>query len=293
MKMISRFAVLVVAAVVLATMALQPEAASAQQVWRTVPGYENMNSALDAQGNVIQRRAIPRATDGKPDFTGVWAGPGFLHRVGRNDTDTPRVTPIDAKTFPPFQPGGETFMMRPHSGDLLIDDPTALCLPNGIPRQLYSPYAQQWIYTPKQLIILYEYMHFFRVIPIGAPNRPHDPNVEPTWMGDTIAWWEGDTLVLDTRHLKEWMWDASHDPSRWHSDQLHVQERITYTDPMTASYEMRYDDPKIFTAAFTAKHGMKLHPTWSVLEFVCEENNRCRAGECRLAPEQEQQQSGR
>ena len=171
-----------------------------------------------------------------------------------------------------------------------IDDPTAVCLPNGLTRQIPSPYAQQWIQTPTQLVILYEYMHFFRVIPIGAPNRRHDANIEKTWMGDTIAWWEGDTLVLDTAGLKEWMWDASHEPSRWHSDQLHVVERLTYTDPMTATYDIALDDPKIFTAPWTTKWGMKLHPTWQILEFVCEENNRCRAGDCKLSPEQEGQQ---
>ncbi len=285
--MTNRFAILLLcAAMVLAALAL-PELAAGQTP-TAIPGYENVKP-LGPDGRVVNRRAIPRAADGKPDFTGVWAGPGFRHNVGVGDTDTPNVRQLDPKAFPPYKPGGESFMFRPHTDDLLIDDPTALCLPNGIPRQLFSPYAQQWIYTPKQLIILYEYMHFFRVIPIGAPNRAHAANIEPTWMGDTIAWWEGDTLVLDTVGLKEWMWDASHEPSRWHSDQLHVVEKLTYADPMTATYDIAFNDPKIFTAPWTTKWGMKLHPTWSILEFVCEENNRCRAGECKLSPEQEGQ----
>ena len=285
--MTNRFAILLVcAALVVSTLALQPELAAGQAP--AIPGYETVKP-LGTDGRVAARRAVPRAADGKPDFTGIWAGPGFEHRVGPGDTDTPNVRQLDPKLFPPFKPGGETLMIRPQSENLLIDDPTALCLPNGIPRQLFSPYAQQWIYTPKQLVILYEYMHFFRVIPIGAPNRPHNPNVESTWMGDTIAWWEGDTLVLDTVGLKEWMWDASHDPSRWHSDQLHVVEKLTYTDPMTATYDITFNDPKIFTAPWTTKWGMKLHPTWQILEFVCEENNRCQAGECNLSPEQKSQ----
>jgi hypothetical protein len=273
-------------ALVLSTLALQPELAVGQVTG--IPGYENLKP-LAPDGTVVPRRAVPRLA-GKPDFTGVWAGAGFEHKVGKNDTDTPNVRQLDPKSFPPFKPGGESFMFRPQSDNLLIDDPTALCLPNGIPRQLFSPYAQNWIQTPTQLIILYEYMHFFRVIPIGAPNRPHDANIEKTWMGDTIAWWEGDTLVLDTVGLREWMWDASHEPSRWHSDQLHVVERLTYTDPMTATYDITLNDPKIFTGPWTTKWGMKLHPTWKVLEFICEENNRCRAGECKLSPEQEGQQ---
>src|SRR5262245_29163822 len=41
---------------------------------------------------VTPRRDIPRTSDGKPDFTGVYAGPGFTHQVGPGDTDEPRIT---------------------------------------------------------------------------------------------------------------------------------------------------------------------------------------------------------
>src|SRR5437867_2436437 len=172
------------------------------------------------------RQAIPRAPDGKPDFTGVWAGPGFTHRVGPNDTDTPAVTPYDLKKMAPFKPGGEALMNRPLTGDVLKDDPTAVCLPNGLPRQIVSPYAQQWIQTPGRMVVLYEYMHFFRVIP--TDGTPHSKGVEPTWMGDSVGRWEGDTLVIDTIGLKEWVLDATHTEkgSRWHSDALHLIERL-------------------------------------------------------------------
>jgi hypothetical protein len=231
---------------------------------------------------VCAQDRIPRASDGKPDFTGMWAGPGFTHKVGPNDTDTPAVTRFDRKKMAPFQPGGEAFMARKITGDLLQDDPTAVCLPNGLSRQILSPYAQQFVQTPSKLIILYEYMHFFRVIPLDG--RAHDKDAEPTWMGDSVAKWEGDELVIDTTGLKEWMFDATHNQdgegSRWHSDQLHMIERLRYLDPTTVSYRVTIDDPKIFRAPWTQDFQMKLHPTWKLLEFVCEENNRCEAGKC-------------
>ena len=43
---------------------------------------------------------------------------------------------------------------------------------------------------------------------------------------------------------------------------------------------MTIDDPKIFIAPWTQNFQMKLHPTWKIFEFVCEENNRCEAGKC-------------
>ena len=69
-------------------------------------------------------------------------------------------------------------------------------------------------------MILYEYMHFFRVIPI---DKPHPDDVELTFMGDAVAKWDGDTLVIDTIGLKSWPISAS---NQWHSDALHTLERL-------------------------------------------------------------------
>jgi hypothetical protein len=268
----------IVAATVASLIACAPLPATAQEAAARVPGYENIKP-LGPDGRVVPRKQIPRTADGKPDFTGVWAGPGFTHRVGPNDTDTPSVTLFDEKKFAPYKPGGQASLMRPITGEILKDDPTAYCLPNGMPRQILSPYSQQWIQAPGTLIILYEYMHFFRVIP--TDGRTHRKDVELTWMGDSVAKWEGDTLVIDTVGLKEWVLDAYHEgTSRWHSDQLHLIERLMYTDPMTVSYHLTVDDPKIWTAPWSQEFQMKLHPTWNVFEFVCEENDRCSGGNC-------------
>ena len=175
-------------------------------------------------------------------------------------------------------------MYREYTGNIRIDDPTAYCLPNGLPRQIPSPYAQQWIQTPTQLVILYEYMHFFRTIPFGEPNRPHAADAEPSYMGNSIAWWEDDTLVIDTTHLQEWVLDAYHPPdggSRWHSDQLHVVERLSFTSPTEVTYDVTIDDPVIFTNPGSSPGRWNSNPPGTALfEMICEDNNRCRGGEC-------------
>src|SRR5438034_6693293 len=85
-----------------------------------------------------QRASIPRTADGHPDFTGVWAGPGFTHRGGPGDTDTPRVSNFDPTNFAPFKPGGEALFIQKPTGDVLHDDPTAKCLPDGHPREVLA-----------------------------------------------------------------------------------------------------------------------------------------------------------
>ncbi|HEY7334428.1 MAG TPA: hypothetical protein VH639_06065 [Bryobacteraceae bacterium] len=227
-----------------------------------------------AQGTGKPASGIPRMPDGKPNFTGVWAGPAFTHIVGPNDTDAPHITGFDRNKMSPLLPGVESIFRQPNNGDLRHDDPTALCLPDGHPREALAPYATQIVQTPDTVVILYEYMHFFRVIPIG---KPHPDDVELTFMGDGVAKWDGDTLVIDTIGLKSWPISAS---NQWHSDALHTIERLHHVDATTVSYEITIDDPKIFTKPWSQQFQMKLHPTWRLLEQVCEENNRCEGGKC-------------
>jgi hypothetical protein len=231
---------------------------------------------------------IPRTPDGKPNFTGVWAGPGFAH-TGKPE-DSAKVTLYDDKNMAPFTPEGKTRLYRAHTGNVRVDDPTAVCLPNGLTRQMQAPYAQQWIQTPDQIVMLYEYMHFFRVIPIGAPNRAHGEIPESTYMGDSIAWWDGDTLVIDTVGLKEWILDAFHPNdggSRWHTDKMHVVERITFTDAVNATYDVTLEDPEIWQAPWTDHWKAELKPSWKIFEFVCDDNDRCRGGKCSASDAQD------
>jgi hypothetical protein len=247
--------------------------------------------AIVLQNNVPTRTTIPRTSwDNKPDFTGVWAGPGFSGKVGPRDTETNILNKYDPKIFPPFVPGGQALYSPSSTGDLRFDDPLALCLPVGIPRLITGPLAQQWVHAPGKIIILYEWFNDYRIIPLGAPNRPHMPYGEPGVLGDSLGWWEGDTLVIDTINLYKGTLDETVDDipgqglkARWHSDALHLVERLKYETPTKVTYDITYDDPKVWTRPWTANHKMTFHPTWQLIEYVCEENNRCREGKCRDA----------
>src|SRR5213593_2831919 len=70
---------------------------------------------------VPTRQSIPRTPDGKPDYTGVWAGPGFTHKVGPGDTDNASVTTYRPENMSSFKPGGEAFMNRRATGNAITD----------------------------------------------------------------------------------------------------------------------------------------------------------------------------
>jgi hypothetical protein len=213
-------------------------------------------------------QALPRLADGKPDITGVWAGPGFSFKPGAKYSSVPSITGFRGTDLP-FRPGGEDLYNLKKNGEVMHDDPQLLCLPHGIPRVILSARAQQFVRTPKLLVILYEDDHANRVIPLDGRRHPQD--LDETWMGNSVGKWDGDTLVVDTVGLKPWSIDAR---DHMHTEALHVIERYTMSDPDTMSVEITLDDPKIFTKPWSQTWGMHKHDDWSLLEDICEENNK-------------------
>lgn len=201
-------------------------------------------------------RPAPRLADGKPDLSGIWT------LLGGN---------LGQDALPPFVPGGEA-LYQPHR-DPNFDDPSGFyCMPDGMPRQVNDPYPLQLVHKPGLLVFLYEYDHFFRIVPTNG--QPHPPDPDPSWMGNSTAKWEGDTLVIDTialtDHEDHWFDPAGHRPS----DALHLIERMTRKNYSTIMYDLTIDDPKIWTKPWTQHKRYALRPDWKIEEYVCEENNR-------------------
>lgn len=242
--------------------------------------------AMAAGGLIMPLLALaqaPRASDNKPDLTGVWQGgstrAGTWEEanaglgVGGTGKDlaaaaaTPGAAPA-AREPAPYQPWAakkvlDSFNRRG------IDDPTALCLPPGIPRSAtIGLFPQQIIQTPRQVVILYEYMNVFRVIPLDAK---HPDDMEPTYMGDSVAHWEGDTLVVDVTGFNDKTWLAG--TGTFHSDALHVTERYTRISQDRINYDVTMEDPKVLTKPWVIHSSLMLRKDTRVREYVCAENN--------------------
>jgi len=148
-------------------------------------------------------------------------------------------------------------------------DPDALCLPTGVPKAWQVPAPFEIIPLKNRVLIFYEHDHMVRQIHMD--RREHPKDVIPSWMGDSVGWWEGDTLVVDTAGFNELtpvdLWGLPH------SDQLHVVERIHRISPTVLQIDMTITDPKAFTKPWMAERRFDLHPDWQIGEEVCEENN--------------------
>jgi len=120
--------------------------------------------------------------------------------------------------------------------------------------------------------MLFEYMRLWRAIP--TDGRTHPENLPPSFMGDSVGKWEGDTFVIDTIGLNDrtWLDTAGHQ----HTDNLHVIERMRRT-PDTILYEYTIDDPKMYAQPWKQERVLRplkaVHGMPELIEYVCTENN--------------------
>lgn len=215
-------------------------------------------STASAQ-SAAKSESIPRMPDGKPDFSGYW-----------NIPYTPNMAAGKEDQVPYTDAGREAY--QNHDAK---DDPTSNCWFPGVPRIMQSPYPSQWVQTRGYLVILFEYMHTFRSIPLDG--RPHPRNMEPSFLGDSTGHWEGDTLVVDTSGLKGPPWTWLDTSGHQHSDAMHVIEKFQRTAD-NIQFEFTVDDPKMYSTPWKLQRTIKpLKPTPGLpelIEYNCDENNR-------------------
>jgi hypothetical protein len=201
----------------------------------------------------------PRTPSGKVDFSGVWQKPYVPDMTidGPNQKGTAVL---------PFTPWGEAEWKKYDARD---GDYTGACLPFGMTRAVNTPEPMQIMQSDKYFTFLFEQNSWFTVVPIDG--RPHGKGT-PTWFGDSVGHWEGDTLVIDTVNFNgKTRLDTIGHP---HSDQLHLVQRFSRPDLGHISYEVTVEDPKTFTKPFKNTRTFTLRPDWEMMEYSCEENNK-------------------
>jgi len=208
-------------------------------------------------------KAAPTAADWAavarlPDFTGVWEQTfGGGGRRGGGPPAGPALTPEAAAKRKALQAAAPE------------DNQTANCLPPGMPGIMGQPYPMEFLLTPGQVTIVIEAYTQVRHIYTDGRPLPADPDL--TFHGTSIGRWEGDTLVAESIGFSPLTEIERNVP---HTDQMRITERFRLTDPETMSIQTTVSDPGVLTAPYTSTRTLKRHRTWTIAEYVCQENNR-------------------
>ena len=245
-------------AAVAAAAALLPQPAAAQNTLGGTPPGE----VRQAEGWKPPTGPAPRLPNGRPDFSGVWGHP-YVPDMSRSNPRDPTIQK-GAGEIPYTQAGLENIKAYdPANGDY-----TGMCMPFGLIRSMNSPYPFQIMQNDKYVAFLFEQNTWFHIAPF---RTEHPKEMEPTWFGTSIAKWDGDTLVIDTRGFNGYTrLDTRGNP---HSDKLRIVQTFKHMDAGRVAYTITVDDPVYYTKPWTNERTFTLSNE-NLLEYSCEENNR-------------------
>jgi len=214
----------------------------------------------DAQAQTAKAQAST------PDFTGIWLGKG-IQSLSPSD---PRGEASGTEPDISYQPWGLERLRsaRPSTGPnqtFLETNDLALKFadPDGYPRAAIHPMRFKVVQTPDFIYFLFEYNQSWRPI---AMNREHSPDPDPTWFGEAVGKWEGDTLVVDAIGFNDRAWlDPIGHPR---SEKLHLVEHWRRVDHDTLVDDLTIDDPVAYTKPWTGQLRFKLNHSGELHESI-------------------------
>jgi hypothetical protein len=235
----------------------------------------------------------PRLANGKPDFNGVWqalspanydierhmARASMMLRQGPHGPlpavpllrlgavgSVPGGMGIVEGGFIPYKPEAKA-KREDNRLNWLDRDPEVKCYLPGVPRANYMPFPFQIVQSNDAFFMAYEFAGAVRDIYFKDPG----PAETDSWMGQSFAKWEGDTLVVAVTGMNDQTWfDRS---GTHHSNQLKVIERYTMTTPNHIRYEATITDPEVFTAPWKISLPLyrRMEPDAKLMDFRCVE----------------------
>jgi hypothetical protein len=239
-----------------------------------------LGSALVAAAGMALMSALAYGADGKsaaPDLSGMWEGPGFdLDPLGEGPGPVTNISkdiqkPEGDYKNPILQPWAAAIVKRwaeeTHEGRA-PPHAHALCYPTSVPGVM-TLHGGYWFLQQKDKVTI--------VIANQAQIRhiyldvPHSKNVTPSWNGESVGHYEGDTLVVDTIGIKASEYVPMDRFGTPHTDKLHIVERIRKVSPKELRIEYHVEDPGAFTRPWDAVAVFHPFKVWE--EQICSENN--------------------
>ncbi|HEY5666202.1 MAG TPA: hypothetical protein VIV64_05720 [Gammaproteobacteria bacterium] len=171
----------------------------------------------------------------------------------------------------PFTPAAQEMWEYWEANFRIEDEPGRFCVWPGMPRAPWgAPFPIEIFHRDYDVTIYWEGYGMFRKIYMADENPP--PPVLPTAMGYSVAEWEGDTLVVETTHLKAYPY-FHRLPT---TSDAHVMERIRFEERTVDGRETRFlvnditlTDPKLYTEPVLLHAEAEFRPDLFMLEYTC------------------------
>ncbi|MWV27138.1 hypothetical protein [Aurantiacibacter rhizosphaerae] len=229
---------------------------------------ESGQGATDAASQSVQRPTPEAPVEGARNFTGVWERyplpwPTYLHDF--DDVPPPDQGP-DLKEPYATQWKEQRFARQEavEAGTPLVD-PSTKCLPEGMPSMMQAIYPIEILQTPGQITVLAELFMQTRRIYMDVPMPPVD-EIPPSYNGFSAAHWEGDTLVIVTRGVKE---DVQFFEIP-HSREMTITERFQLGADGKLYLDISIVDPAILQTPYEFRWIYKKSPGYRIPEYVCD-----------------------
>lgn len=223
---------------------------------------------------------VPRMADGRPDLSGVWWAGTDVPLRPLAETPRPAPTaPAASATPPPARQPRATFasLYQPWAREKAKtladkDDPSLRCIPvafGTLNVMLYGlGFVGQIVQTPSTVVMLTETYHSFKIIP--TDGRKHRDDVAPSFRGDSVGRWDGDTFVVDHANFTDTNWMHAEGFVSFHSDALHIVERYRRVDAVTLEVEATVEDAKVLTGPWIVpKQTLRMAPFDQIMEVGC------------------------
>jgi hypothetical protein len=153
-------------------------------------------------------------------------------------------------------------------------DVTETCRPAGLPRIFYTPHAFEFLQRDELIAILFEDNRLMRLIDMNVPQREL---IGPTYLGQSVGYWQGNTLVIGTIGFTDnTVLDSAGLP---HSDQMALTERFTVSkDGNTINARFVINDPKMYASTWETALTFKRDPKGRIAEDICPERQKLNWG---------------
>ena len=201
--------------------------------------------------------------DALPDWGGIWFA--SLGRPGGSPPPRPKLKGEYAERYAAWRA-----QVSQNAG--VVPQERSNCSPPGLPRIMQlAQYPYEFLFTPGRVTINQE--AWMQTRTIWTDGRPHEEEPDPTFHGDAIGHWEGDTLVVETIGISD---ELEMDRGMPHSDQFRLVERISLSpdDPDVLVNRMTFHDPEALEEPFTTEVKYRRDRFGKLMEFQCSENDR-------------------